>query len=171
MCTYQVNIRHKVSKKCSWDPKSPDSVTENFENGEIANLLCRRKFGLSLLSSLVFGVGNKGFVRKSSQEENKHNDAEDPQGVVQVNRVDQDPQEEGQRHCEQAAARGDNAIHEPKALLEVVPENDQRRLVGKRAATGKQDPIGEVQRFNGAVPKEKNKPVLCKAMDAHFHLP
>lgn len=78
-----MNIRHKVSKKCSWDPKSPDSVTENFENGEIANLFFGRKSELSLLSSLlVFGIGNKGFVREASQEQNKHKDAQDPQGVV-----------------------------------------------------------------------------------------
>lgn len=69
MCTYQVNIRHKVSKKRSWDPKSPDSVTKNFEHREIANFFVRRKSELSLLSGLlVFGIGNKGFVHKASQE-------------------------------------------------------------------------------------------------------
>lgn len=138
MCTYQVNIRHKVSKKCSWDPKSPDSVTENFENREIANLFFRRESEHSLFSSLlVFGIGNKGFVCKASQEQNKHKDAEDPQGVVQANRIQQNSQEERQRDSEQAAASRDDAIHQSKALLEIMPKNDQGWLVRKRAATGK----------------------------------
>lgn len=79
ICTYQVDIRHKVAKKRSWNPKSPDSVTHNFENGEIENLFLRRKSELALLCYLlVFGVGNEGFVRKASQEQNKHEDAQDP---------------------------------------------------------------------------------------------
>lgn len=77
-CTYQVNIRHKVSKKCSRNAKSPDSITLDFENGEIENLFFRRKSEFALLFSLIFGVGNKGFVRKASQKQNKHEDAQDP---------------------------------------------------------------------------------------------
>lgn len=77
-CTYQVNIRHKVSKKCSRNPQSPDSITHDFENGEIENLFFRRKSELALLFSFIFGVGNKRFVCKASQKQNKHEDAQDP---------------------------------------------------------------------------------------------
>lgn len=79
MCTYQVNIRHKVSKKGSWDSKSPNPITRNFENGKIENLFCRRKFELALLSTLcVFGMGNERLVSEASEEQNKHEDAQNP---------------------------------------------------------------------------------------------
>lgn len=53
-------------------------------------------------------------------------------------------QEEGQRHGDEAAAAGHDAVGQAKAALEVVAEDDQRGLEGEGAAAAKEDAIGEV---------------------------
>lgn len=156
MHTYQVNVRHKVSKESERDPRSPHRVGWLLEEGEVEDFFRRTKLspgkeGASAAPTLfLFGAGNKRSVSKASQKEYKHEDAEDPQCVREAHAAEQTPQQQGEQDGEDAAARRDDAVDQSKALLEVVSQNDQGRLVGKGAAAGEYDSIGEVQRLDGA---------------------
>lgn len=157
MGTHQVNVRHKVSKECKWYSSCPHSISCYLKDGKIENFFWRTelssgKEGESAAFTLfVFGTGNKRSVSEASQEENEHEDAEDPQRDEEVHLINQKPQKEGQQNREDAAAGGHNAIHQSKALLEIVSQNDQGRLVCKGAAAGEDDPISKVQRLDGTV--------------------
>lgn len=161
-----MNIRHKVPKKCKWYSNGPHCVRCHLEDGKIENFFWRTelspgKEGESVASFgctvFIFGTGSKRSVSEASQKEDKQEDAEDPEGVEEAHAVGQNPQEERQQNREDAAASGDDAVHQSKALLEIVSQNDQGRLVGEGATTGKYDPIGQVQRFDGAVRRRKRR--------------
>lgn len=56
-------------------------------------------------------------------------------------------QEEGERHGDEGAAAGHDAVSQAKATFEVVTKDDQRGLEGKGAAAAKEDPVGEITNF------------------------
>ena len=166
--THQVNIRYKVAEKCKRYSNGPHCICCHLEDGKIEHFFWRTelspgKEGESVASFgctiFIFGTGSKRSVSEASQKENKHEDAQDPEGVEEAHAVGQKPQKERQQNCEDAAASGDDAVHQSKALLEIVSQNDQGRLVGEGAATGKYDSVGQVQRLNGAVRRRKR----CRA--------
>lgn len=83
MYTYQVNIRYKIPEQGSRDSKSPDSITHSFKNGKIENLFCRRKMSFVFFFT-SFGIKNERLICKTSQEQNKYKNTEDPESVVQA---------------------------------------------------------------------------------------
>lgn len=99
--THQVNIRHEVSKKCKWYSNCPNCISSHLEEGKIENFFRRTKLppgkeGESVVASFgstlfIFGTWSKRSVRKASQEENEHEDAEDPQCVKEAHGVGQNP--------------------------------------------------------------------------------
>lgn len=62
-------------------------------------------------------------------------------------------QEEGERHGDEAAAAGHDAVGQAKAALEVVTKDDQRGLEGEGAAAAEEDPVREITNFQR--PSEK----------------
>lgn len=56
-------------------------------------------------------------------------------------------QEEGERHGDEAAAAGHDAIGQAKAALEVVTKDDERGLEGEGAAAAEEDPVREITNF------------------------
>lgn len=153
-CTYQVNIWHKVAIKGCWDPKSPNTISQRLPNVEVEDLVD----GWTAAASASGGgfCRHQWFVGETCQHQHKHEDAEDPHGVVKAQLVQQAGQHEGQDDGEDAAPSGHNAIHQAQALLEVVAQDNQAGLVGERAATGKHNAIGEVQGPQGAAGRPKH---------------
>lgn len=95
-----MNIRHKVSKQRKWYSNCPHCISCHFEDSKIENFFGRTdcspgkegEFVASFGSTLfIFGPGSKRSVSKAGQEENKHEDAEDPQCVEKAHAVSQNP--------------------------------------------------------------------------------
>lgn len=95
--THQVDIRHKVSKECEWNSGGPHCISCHLEDGEIEKFLWGTKLSPgkegepAALTLFLFGAGNKRSVSKASQEEHKHEDAEDSQSVKEAHTVGQVP--------------------------------------------------------------------------------
>lgn len=94
------------------------------------------------------GVGGfdrqQRLVGKPSKYQHKHKDAEETHGVMKAHILQQLRQNERYANGEETAASSHNSIHQAQALLKVVAQDDQAWLVGKGAATGKHNAIGEV---------------------------
>lgn len=97
MHTHQVDIRHKVSKKCKWYSSSPHCISCHLEDGKIEKFFWRTKLSpgkegeSAALALFLFGTGNKRSVSEASQKENEHEDAEDSQGVQEAHALGQIP--------------------------------------------------------------------------------
>lgn len=95
--THQVDVRHKVSEERKWNSGSPHGISRHLEDGEIEKFLWRTKLSpgkegeSAALTLFLFGAGNKRSVSKASQEEHKHEDAEDSQCVKEAHTVGQVP--------------------------------------------------------------------------------
>lgn len=79
-------------------------------------------------------------------------------------------QEEGERHGDEAAAAGHDAVGQAKAALEVVTKDNQRGLEGKGAAAAEEDPIREITNFQRPSGKKNHSKVvtLCRGKEAFF---
>lgn len=97
----------------------------------------------------------QGLVGEASQHQHEHKDAEDTHGVLEAHFFQKAWQQKGQGDGEDAAACSHDAIHQAEAFLEVVAQDDQAGLVGKRAAAGKHYAIGEVHGTKGPVRSNK----------------
>jgi len=64
-------------------------------------------------------------------------------------------QEEGERHGDEAAAAGHDAVGQAKAALEVVTKDDERGLEGQGAAAAEEDPVREITNFQRPSGKKK----------------
>lgn len=102
----------------------------------------------------VGGFGRQqGLVGKPGKYQHNHEDAEESHGVVKTHILQQLGQNERYANGEETAASGHNAIHQAQALLKVVAQDDQAWLVGKGAATGKHNAVGEVHGTQRSVRK------------------
>lgn len=94
-----MNIRHEISKKRQRDSDGPHCICCHLEDGEIENFFGRTElsFGkegsVASFDSALFSsdTGSKRPVRKASQKENEHEDAEDSQRVKEVQVFGQNP--------------------------------------------------------------------------------
>ena len=83
-------------------------------------------------------------------------------------------QEEGERHGDEAAAAGHDAVGQAKAALEVVTKDDERGLEGQGAAAAEEDPVREITNFQRPSGKKKKKHIelvtLCRGKEAFSSL-
>lgn len=79
------------------------------------------------------------------------------ESMCQPNGLPDHLQEEGERHGDEAAAAGHDAVGQAKAALEVVTKDDQRGLEGEGTATAKEDPVREITNFQRPSGKQKKK--------------
>lgn len=90
--------------------------------------------------------------------------------MCQPNGLPDHLQEEGERHGDEAAAAGHNAVGQAKAALEVVTKDDQRGLESEGTATAKEDPVREITNFQRPSGKQKNPNIevvtLCRSKEA-----
>lgn len=153
--TYQVNIRHKVAVKGCRDTKGPNAISQRLPDIDVEDLVHGRA------PAACAGVGGpdwqQGLVGEAGQHQHKHKDAQDTHGVLETHFVQQARQHEGQGDGEDAAAGGNDAVHQAQALLEVVAQDDQAGLVGEGAAAGKHDAVGEVHGAEGPESRQNNK--------------
>lgn len=144
--THQVNVRHKVSVKCCRDAERPDAISPRLPDIDVEDLAHAR----ARLGAGGFG-GQQGLVGEAGQQQHKHEEAEDAHGVMEAQWFQQARQHEGHDEGEDATAGRHDAVHQTQALLEVVAQDDQAGLVGKGAAAGEHNAIGEVQGTQGSM--------------------
>lgn len=137
-----MNIRHKVAIEGCRDTKGPNTISQRLPDIDVEDFA--HGWAFAACASVEGFDWQQGLVGEAGQHQHKHKDAEDAHGVLEAHSLQQDRQQEGQGDGEDAAAGGHNAVHQAKALLEVVTKDDQTGLVGEGAATGKHDAIGEV---------------------------
>lgn len=140
-----MDIRHKVAIEGCRDTKGPDAISQRPPDVDIEDLA----HGRESTACLAVGgfVGQKGPVGQAGQHQHEHDDAEDAHGVMQANVLQQSRHHEGQNNCEEAAAGRHDAIDQTQAFLEIVAQDDEAGLVGKGAATGEHNAVGEIHGY------------------------